>query len=59
MLAPLVRLFFARLVLRGFDDTGRALKRRAEGVRTETTMDSRVSAKSPAEFTLNHPLNFR
>ena len=59
LLAPLVRLFFARLVLRGFDDTGRALKRRAEGVHTETTMDSLTSAKSPAEIPPHHPLNLR
>lgn len=33
-LAPFVRLFFARWVLRGFDDTGRALKSRAEALYT-------------------------
>lgn len=32
LLAPFVRLFFARWVLRGFDNTGRALKRRAEAL---------------------------
>ena len=32
LLAPLVKLFYARAVLRGFDDTGRALKERAEAV---------------------------
>ena len=31
-LAPFVRLFFAGWVLRGFDDTGRALKSRAEAI---------------------------
>ncbi|MYD95854.1 MAG: SRPBCC domain-containing protein [Gammaproteobacteria bacterium] len=30
LLAPFVRLLFARWVLRGFDDTGRALKQRCE-----------------------------
>ena len=32
LLAPFVRLFFAGWVLRGFDDTGRALKHRAEAL---------------------------
>lgn len=40
LIAPLVRLLFAKLVLRGFDDTGRALKSRAEAVHDErTSMD--------------------
>ena len=37
LLAPFVQLFFARWVLRGFDDTGLALKQRAEAVATSST----------------------
>ena len=44
LIAPLVRLLFAKLVLRGFDDTGRALKRRAEAIH-----DERTSMDSPAD----------
>ena len=37
LFAPFVRLFFARWVLRGFDDTGCALKRRSEMYYVEHT----------------------
>lgn len=40
LLAPFVRLFSARWVLRGFNDAARALKRRSEGLLAEASPDT-------------------